>query len=215
MAQGPGKGVSVAGGAGGGIGQSPGADRRRGAGVAPPVRAHAGDRTALGQDLAHALADEANAALLRHARQRIGHVVGVVGNRKDPAAPLDLERHALRFKELHHRRGRKGVEGAFEKARIGANECQQLPGLGVVGHIAAALSRDAQLFAHPGVGIEYQHASPAARRGDGGHHARGTRAAHSQINPRAFHRRHTGSRSPPGGRRYPRGCPAGGSRWPR
>ena len=127
----------------------------------------------------------ARAALPHHPLQRARDVRGLVRDGEHAPAALDLERDARALDPAHQVlvgqvRKRRVQEAAV--ARVSAQELLRRRG---IGHVAAALARDVELFAELLVPLQEQDLGPGLPGGDGRHHAR--RAATDDAHaPHAF-----------------------------
>ena len=137
--------------------------------------------SALCPDVSKTFPDKANAGAFCHALQRIGNVVGVIGNGKHALAALGFERHARLFKKILHGLRRKGVQRAFEEARIGAHLLQKFLRRAVIRNIAPALSGDAELLPRFSVRLEDRYRKSTPCRRDRRHKPGGSGAGNYHI----------------------------------
>ena len=127
------------------------------------------------------------------AQQGVGDVPRLAAVGKDAFAALDVEPDALPLEETDGRAVVEGGEGRGEKRGVRAHlrgELLRRPG---VRHVAAPLSRDADLAARLLHLFEQQHAAAPLRRRARGHHARGSRPHDDDVvGPYLFRSFHNG-----------------------
>ena len=164
-----------------GIGETAGADRSGPTGQIALPRGNAGHSAVFGDDLLGRSAHHPHARLFAERRHEIRHVVCIVGAGKYPVSPLGLERQAMTFKERYGICRRQPVQSAVQKAPVPGDIGHKGLDIAVVVDVAAALARDAQLFAELVVRLQQHNGQAALRRGIGTHHPGGTAADDNEI----------------------------------
>ena len=159
------------------------------------------DRAVLRQDLDRARLPPLHAAAPQRALQRLQNVARAVGLRKDAITALDLERAAVFLKKRHRRLRRIAEYAAIEEAPVARHIFQNRLRTARIGHIAASLPGDEQLFAVAVVFLQQQHAQPLFRRRRRRHQSGRAAADDHQIIRQLFHTHDTCPRFPPAGRR--------------
>ena len=180
VARGLGQRVSVAGGAGGGITRAAGGENHRvGKELLPRLRRHALAVTFVG----HQRRDAAVIANLhiqpfQLPAQGLNDIVGMVGNREHALTAFHLQRNAQRLDQLHKLLIAQRSEGGVHEPRIAQNAAHELLFVRRVGHVAAALARDVDLFAQLFISFQQQHTRACPSGKERGHHA-GRASAHN------------------------------------
>ena len=196
VAQGAGHLVPVAGRAGLGIAEAPGAEDEAAAfhqGIAP---ADAGDGTIFRDDLPGPEAQEFRRALCR-ASQGVRHVPRLVGDGKNPIPPLRFQGDAQALEKGHDLLRRESADGAVEKAGVAVDVFQHVLRRAVVREVAAALAGDAQLPRRALLPLQHQGLRPRLRGGQGRHEPRRAAAYDADLSPDSSHRRRIRSRPLP------------------
>ena len=175
------KAVAVAGGAGGGIGLAAGGKDHSRRGKAAAVGADAGDSAVLGQKLSHPRLTHRHPGFPQGAAQDVDHRRRPVRDRENAVAALDLEGAAAVFKEGLGLLRREAGERGIEKPAVARDVFQNLLPGAVVGHVAAALAGDVELFAETVVRLEEQDLRPVRGRLDRGKHAGGSAADDDHV----------------------------------
>ena len=197
--------VSVAGGTGGGIAASAGAqDHGSGGNPFSAVRPDRGDPAVLRlQGADRGVQPHLHAGFPQQGSQGAGHVAGLLRGRENPAPALHGYRTSRAFQQGHHILRGKEIQGGVKKAGIPGYLRQESVPVAVVGQIAAAFAGNVYLF--PKLFILFQErdvrSAPGCKK----------RGGHSRCAASDYHNfRHGGS--PPD--RYGRIAgfpPAGGS----
>ena len=84
----------------------------------------------------------------------IDNILGFIGTREHPTAPLGFQRHTLVLEKGHHVPGGKAHQGAIQEfpiARYGADHRFRFT---IIAHIAPALAGDAQFFPQPVIALQ-------------------------------------------------------------
>ena len=121
------------------------------------------------------------APFLHGIAQGIDHIKGTIRFRKHAVSPLRLQSQSLILQKLHHALAVKAVERTVQKLWIAHGMVQQIFHITVIGHIAAALSRDHQLFAKPSILLQHGHLMSDICRTDGCHHSCGPAAYYDHF----------------------------------
>ena len=167
-----GEAVARPGGAGQRIAQAPGAD---GGGAAREIALHRHDArhgAVFGDDLLCGGFDGLYPGLAAEGGHDRRHVVCVVRLGKDAVSALCLERQARVFKEGHGVGRAEAVQGAVEEASVAGDVRHHGLHVAVVGEVAAALARDAELAPQLVVRLQKYRFHPATCRLIRAHHAR-------------------------------------------
>ena len=80
-------------------------------------------------------------------QQRLPDLLGLIGHREHPAAPLHFQLHTQALEELHGFGGRERPQRGVQEPGIRPHMVQKLLGGAIVGHVTAALARDENLLA--------------------------------------------------------------------
>ena len=141
--------VSVAGGAGHGIALTAGCkDDRIRLQFASVAQLHGRNRPHRGQHhFDTRIQHHAHAVFLQHPCQRPGYVACFFRRRKHAPAALHHNRTSGLFQQRHHILGRKHAQRAVQEPRIARHLPQEFLLIAIVGHVAATLAGDVDLFA--------------------------------------------------------------------
>ena len=192
-----GQSVAVAGGAGQGIRGAAGTQDHPTAGNNAPVGLYAGNVALLHEQSRGRSLPTLYIVTLEAPLQDGDHVGRMVRNGKNPVAPLNLQRAAVFLKECHHPLRREATDTAVEETRVARHVFQHLLGRAGVGHIAAALSGNGQLFSKTVIFFHQQDPQAVFRALNGGEHSGSAPADDDNVIHHLFHRHDTGPRSPP------------------
>ena len=176
-----GEAVARSGGAGQRIAESTGAD---GGGAAREIALSRHDSrhgAVFGDNLLCSGFHGLHPRLAAEGRDRRRHVVCVVRLRKDAVSALGLQRQARIFKEGHGVGGAETVQGAVEETAVAGDVCHHGLHVAVVGEVAAALARDAELAAQLVVRLQEHSLHAAVCRLIRAHHARGAAADDDKL----------------------------------
>ena len=172
------KGVAVARGTRGGIGNATRGDNHLRTFLlafetAPVDIADAEDLITQGHDLRHArIINDLHAVLVAIFQQRIGDVPRLAALGKDALAAFDVELHPGLFEETDGGAVIELGESLSEKFRVGTHLRGKLLGRAGVGDVAAPFARDTDFTARLVHLLNQQHTLAVARRRTCGHHAR-------------------------------------------
>ena len=108
------------------------------------------------------------------------HLSRLVRHREHPAAPLGLEGHPQRRKQLHGPGRREGIQRRIQKPGVGADVPQKFFLVAGVGQIAAALASDQDLLGRF-FGVFQHRNGVAAPHGGAGSHQAGCARPHDQY----------------------------------
>ena len=142
-------------------------------------------------------AHELNACLLCGINKAVSYIVRVIRHGENAVAALCFQRHTEHFKKCHSILGRKAAQRGVHKSRIRYGVSKHCLHIAVVGDIAPALSRNAQLFADNALMLYQQHARPTPRKLHGAHKPCRTAAYYHRVRtfhlfrPRPFRKRHS------------------------
>ena len=172
------KGVAVARGTRGGIGNATRGDNHLRTFLlafetAPVDIADAEDLITQGHDLRHArIINDLHAVLVAIFQQRIGDVPRLATLGKDALAAFDVELHPGLFEETDGGAVIELGKSLSEKLRVGTHLRGELLGRPCVGDVAAPFARDTDFTARLVHLFDQQHTLAVARRRTCGHHAR-------------------------------------------
>ena len=155
--------VTVSGGAGGRIADAAGGQHHRLSGIASPLPNNAADRAVLNLQGRRPVPEDLHLQGLQPPFQCGADVKRTVADRKHPIPPLGFQRDAQLLKKGHHICAIETVKGAVKEFSITWNIGQQPLNIGIVGHVAPALSGDIQFFSQPLVRFQQSDLRPLLR----------------------------------------------------
>ena len=201
-----GEGIAVAAGAGHGIALAAGGeDDRVSLQRFAAHQRHAADCAVLLIDSLHpAVQADIHPCRGKRAAQGADHVAGLLRSGEHAPSALGYHRAALVLQQLHHPLRVQEAQCTVQKPRIPGHLPQKLIDSAVVGHVAAALAGDVDLFAQLLVALQQRDVRPRPCSVDGGHHAACAAADDDDLTHDAFH-------PPDKPRRWSRWPPADGN----
>ena len=173
--------VTVSGGAGGRIADAAGGQHHRLSGIAPPLPNNAADRAVLDLQGRRPVPEDLHLQGLQPPFQCGTDVERAVADGKHPIPPLSFQLDAQLLKKVHRISAIEAVKSAVKEFSITWNIGQQPLNIGIVGHVAPALSGDIQFFSQPFVGFQQRDSRPLLRRRNSGHHPGGASADHYDL----------------------------------
>ena len=181
--------VTVPGGAGGRIADAAGGQHHRLSGIASPLPNNAADRAVLNLQGRRPVSEDLHFQGLQPPFQCGTDVERAVADRKHPIPPLSFQWDAQLLKKGHHICAIETVKGAVKEFSITWNIGQQPLNIGIVGHVAPALSGDIQFFPQSFVGFQQSDLRPLLRCRKGSHHSGGAAADDHDLFIHRPHRR--------------------------
>ena len=163
------------------IRKSAGADNGGAAGYNSAVGLYAGDFAVFRNNMLCAFAYVTHSAALEIARERSGNVVCVVGHGKHAVAALGFKRKPERLEKLHCFSRREPVERTVQKPAVAGYVGKKIFYVAVVGHVAAALARYAQLAPERFVRLKQDNVKAALRSYKAAHHSGGSAADNNRV----------------------------------
>ena len=172
--------VSVARGAGGGVAQPARAhDHGVGGHALAAFQQYAAHRAAINcQRLYARVQPHRNVQRLQLPGKRAGHVACFPAGGKHAVSALRLRGAAHAFQQLHQPPRGKRRKRREQKPRIAHHALHKLVGLAQVGHVAAALARQVELFAELLVALQQHRFAALLGRGERRHQPSGSAADH-------------------------------------
>ena len=155
--------VTVSGGAGGRIADAAGSQHHRLSGIASPLPNNAAGHAVLDLQGRRPVPDDLHLQGLQPPFQRGADVKRAVADGKHPISPLGFQRDAQLLKKGHRISAIEAVKSAVKEFSITWNISQQPLNIGIVGHVAPALSGDIQFFPQSFVGFQQSDLRPLLR----------------------------------------------------